>query len=84
METFPKSKDAVSRALPHLHVALEHLLKSWDALREFEKAIDQEITTEDLRKLAGDIHLPDDVRGSINPRIVRAWLKKIDTSYGDA
>lgn len=80
MQTLPVSKEAISRGMPHLHAALEHLLRSWDALREFEKAVDLEITAENLSKLAADIYFPDDVREAINPRIVRAWIKSIGTN----
>jgi hypothetical protein len=30
----------VVRALPHIHDALEHLLRAWDALHEAEKIVE--------------------------------------------
>jgi hypothetical protein len=77
VKTAAKSKDVVSRAVPHVHIALENLVRAWDALREVERLVDFEITTEELSDLAGGIDRPEDVRELVTPRIVRSWLKGV-------
>jgi hypothetical protein len=74
------SKVLLSRAVPHVHVALENLLRAWDALREVEKLVDFEITTGELSDLAGGLDQPEDVRELMTPGRIQEWLTDIGTA----
>jgi hypothetical protein len=70
----------IHRTVPHVHVAIEHLLKSWDAIHEVEKIVGFEITTDELSDLAGGLDSSREVRTRVTPSQISEWLESIQGS----
>ena len=77
METATLSKAAIRRAVPHVHAAIENLLRAWDEINEVEKIVDFEITTGELSDLAGGLGSTNTVKRLVTTKIVEEWLTRI-------
>jgi hypothetical protein len=74
------NQNMVANAAPHLHKAVEHLIRAWDAVHEAEKTLGFEITTMELSDLACGIDDPAHVRRDITESHILEWINDVRTS----
>jgi len=68
--------ELVAEVLPLLRNAVMHQIRYWDALREIEAAIGNEIDASSLENYAISSGLPADAYAIITPEECQAWLSE--------
>ena len=77
MSAVQVSMDAASQATPYVRVALENLLRAWDAINQAERIVGFDITMDDLSNLAAGLSRPETVRDRITAQVVGEWLSVV-------